>query len=91
MLPRQRRMEVSGDVVFINAKGERLETEQLTWYQDSASISTDKPVRVKRGNDVVHGLGLRATEDFSRYVVRKVTGVLQIGDDTLAAPSSAGL
>lgn len=86
ILPGQKRMEVMEQVVFINAKGERLETEQLTWEQDSARVHTDKAVRVQRGEDVIHGQGLDAAEDFSRYTIRRVTGVLQLGSDTLAAP-----
>lgn len=85
ILPREKRMEVYEEVVFVNAKGERLETEQLTWYQDSARVRTDKAVRVQRGHDVIHGLGLDAAEDFSSYVIHRITGQLYVPDDTLAA------
>lgn len=86
VLPQERRMEAVGEVVFVNTKGERLETEQIIWYQDSARIYTDKPVRIQRGDNVIHGLGLVAAEDFSRYQVKRVTGTLQLAaDDTLAA------
>ena len=87
ILPGKKRMEVMEDVVFINAKGERLETEQLTWEQDSARVHTDKAVRVQRGQDVIHGTGLDAAEDFSRYTIRHVTGTLQLESDTLATPA----
>lgn len=83
--PGQKRMEVYDEVVFVNVKGERLETEQLTWQQDSARVRTDKAVRIQRGTDVIHGQGLEAAEDFSRYVIKRVTGTLSLGD-TLAAP-----
>ena len=81
--PAAKRMEVYEQVVFTNAKGERLETEQLTWEQDSARVRTDKAVRVQRGEDIIHGQGLDAAEDFSSYVIRKVTGVLHLQGDTL--------
>lgn len=85
ILPDERRMEVSDEVVFVNAKGERLETEHLVWYQDSARIFTDRPVRVVRGTDAIHGLGLEAAEDFSRYRIRNVTGTFHVErGDTLA-------
>jgi LPS export ABC transporter protein LptC len=84
VLPLEKRMEVNGDVVFVNAKGERLETEQLTWHQDSARVRTDRPVRVVRAHDVLHGEGLDAAEDFSRYVIRRTTGVFHLdARDTL--------
>ncbi len=83
--PAIKRMEVYEDVVFVNARGERLETEQLTWLQDSARVRTDRPVRVLRGNTIIHGHGLDADEDFGRYTIRRITGVLhQEPSDTLA-------
>ena len=85
ILPKEKRMEVFEQVVFVNAKGERLETEQLTWYQDSARVRTDKAVRIQRGPDVIHGMGLDAAEDFSQYVIHRITGQLYMRDDTLAA------
>lgn len=85
MEPDAKRMEVFDEVVFTNAKGERLETEQLTWEQDSARVHTDKAVRVQRGQDVIHGQGLVAAEDFSKYTIRRVTGTIHLGEDTLAA------
>lgn len=84
ILPKEERMEVYEQVVFVNQKGERLETEQLTWYEDSARVRTDKAVRVQRGADVIHGLGLDATEDFSSYVIHRITGQFYMPDDTLA-------
>lgn len=81
ILSDERRMEVNEQVVFINAQGERLETEQLTWLQDSARIHTDKPVRVQRGSDVVHGIGLDAAEDMSTYTIRQITGELYLPAD----------
>jgi LPS export ABC transporter protein LptC len=86
VLPKERRMEASGQVVFVNSRGERLDTEQITWYQDSARIYTDKAVRIQRGDNIIHGQGLVAAEDFSRYRVKRVTGTLQMATgDTLPA------
>lgn len=86
ILEAQRRMQVDGDVVFTNVKGERLETEQLIWVQDSARIFTERPVRIHRGNDIIHGLGLDATEDFSRYTVRRITGTIHLDEGGTLAP-----
>jgi LPS export ABC transporter protein LptC len=83
--PEDDRMQVDGDVVFVNARGERLETEQLIWSQDSDRVWTDRPVRIRRAHDIIHGQGLDAEQDFSRYTVRNITGILYLADgDTLA-------
>ncbi|MBL8002172.1 MAG: LPS export ABC transporter periplasmic protein LptC [Flavobacteriales bacterium] len=84
ILTEQKRMEVEGAVVFTNARGERLETERLVWSQDSHRVHTDRPVRITRAQDILFGQGLDATEDFSRYTIRRITGSLQLDRDTLA-------
>ncbi|MBP8822729.1 MAG: LPS export ABC transporter periplasmic protein LptC [Flavobacteriales bacterium] len=87
--PGGRRMSVSDQVVFVNTQGERLETEKLTWSQDSNKVFTDRPVKITRRNDIIYGQGLDAEEDFSRYTVRRVTGTLFIDrSDTLAPTES---
>jgi LPS export ABC transporter protein LptC len=83
--PKANRMQVEEKVVFVNAEGEKLETEQLTWSQDSGRVSTDRPVKITRAHDVIYGQGLDAAQDFSRYTVRKITGTLFVDrSDTLA-------
>lgn len=83
--PDLHRMEVEEQVVFINTKGDKLETEQLIWSQDSAKVFTDRPVKVTRARDIIYGQGLDAAQDFSRYSIRRITGTLFIDrSDTLA-------
>ena len=90
IMPGDKRMEVFDQVVFVNAMGERLETEHLVWQRDSARVHTDKPVRIERRRDVIHGIGLDASEDMSRYTVRRITGILEPhAEDTLAADAKA--
>lgn len=85
ILPKDERMVVEDSVVFVNKRGERLETERLVWDQDSDRIWTDRPVRILRGRDIIHGEGLDANEDFSRYRIRRITGQVFIDAmDTLA-------
>lgn len=85
IMPKKKRMEVEDQVVFTNAKGEKLETEQLTWDQDSDRVFTDRPVKVTRAKDIIYGQGLDAAQDFSRYTIRHITGSLFLDrSDTLA-------
>lgn len=79
------RMTVEEQVVFINANGEKLETEYLTWNQDSNRVFTDRPVKITRARDIIYGQGLDAAQDFSSYTIRRITGTLFIDrSDTLA-------
>lgn len=88
ILKKEQRMEVFEQVVFVNEKGERLETEQLTWDQDSGRVHTDKAVRIQRGSDIIHGQGLDAAEDFSHYVIHRITGQLYMAADDTLAPAA---
>lgn len=83
--PEKNRMTVEEEVVFVNARGEKLETEHLTWNQDSNRVFTDCPVKITRSRDIIYGQGLDAAQDFSRYTIRRITGTLFIDrSDTLA-------
>lgn len=88
--PASGRMTVEEEVVFVNTQGEKLETEFLAWSQDSGRVYTDRPVKVTRDRDIIYGQGLDATEDFSRYTIRRITGTLYIDrSDTLVPDNPA--
>ncbi len=70
----ERRMVARNDVVVHNAKGERLNTELLTWDQDSGKVYTDRFVKITREDGVIHGNGLVADEDLSSYKIKEITG-----------------
>lgn len=90
ILPGEQRMQVFEEVVFTNVKGERLETEALTWSQDSDRVHTERPVKVTRQGDIIFGEGLDAAQDFSRYTIRRITGTLRLPeDDTLVTDAQA--
>lgn len=86
MDPKRHRMQVEDHVVFTNARGERLETEQLTWNQDSDRVFTDRPVRITRSQDIIYGQGLDADQDFSRYTIRRITGTIFVADNDTIRP-----
>ncbi|MFZ1688570.1 MAG: LPS export ABC transporter periplasmic protein LptC [Flavobacteriales bacterium] len=82
----ERLMRVAGNVVFVNAKGETLKTEELHWVQDSSIVRTDKPVTIIRQTDTIRGEGMEAAEDFSRYTILRPTGMIAVpAQDTLRA------
>ena len=90
ILSKQHRMEVDEQVVFTNVRGEKLETEQLIWSQDSSRVWTSRPVKITRAQDIIYGQGLDANQDFTRYTVRNITGSLALNaNDTTSAPKTA--
>jgi len=75
------RMEVKNKVVVINEKGDKLETEHLTWDAKSQKIFTDKFVKITTKEEVIWGDGLEANQDFSEYEIKNVKGQLSIKEE----------
>jgi len=74
---------VRGNVVVNNIeKGETLHTEELNWKRETKSIYTDKFVTITTAEEVLKGEGLDALQDFSRYSIRKPTGVFPLKQAT---------
>jgi len=71
-------IEVQKQVVVINVKGEKLETEQLFWDQAAKEIYTDKTVIITTNTEELHGNGMRAAQDFSSWKITNVTGVVTL-------------
>ncbi len=72
---------VMGHVVVINKqKQEKLLTPELTWNPVTKKVYTDKQVTVlsQQTGEKLYGLGLDANQDFSKYAIRKVTGVFNV-------------
>ena len=78
---KSRRMEAKNAVEVVNRKGEKLETEKLTWDEKTKKIHTDAFVKITTDKQVIMGTGMESNQDFSKYQIRKVTGVLQLNED----------
>lgn len=73
-------MEARSNVVVVNTKGERLETEQLFWDERGDSLYTHKKVKVTSGTQIIHSEGLWADQTFNEYRFYKVTGIFALPD-----------
>lgn len=76
-----KRMEAKYKVEVVNLKGEKMETERLVWDEATEKISTDAPVKITTGNEVIRGIGLESNQDFSRYQIHQVTGVFHLEEE----------
>ena len=74
--------EVSQNVVVMNNKGEKLNTEKLIWDQKKQMIYTDKFVRITTPTEVLTGEGMESKQDFSDWKIRKPRGRFQLGTDS---------
>ncbi len=76
-------MNAKNDVVVVNLKGEKLNTEELMWKQAEKKIYATGFVRITTPDEIIYGNGLEAKEDFSEYTIKKVTGTVKIKNDDL--------
>lgn len=79
--PNKKIMEAKNNVVVVNEKGEKLNTEHLVWDQTRARIYSDKYVTVNTGKEVLYGTGLDADERFDHWVITKPKGSFTVKED----------
>jgi LPS export ABC transporter protein LptC len=75
------KMEVKNQVVVINEKGDKLETEHLIWDAAKKEIYTDEFVKISTKDEVIWGDGLKANQDFSEYEITNVKGQIALKDE----------
>lgn len=72
---------VRDSVVLRNyGKNQFLETEELFYNQRDSSIYTDRNIIIRRNGKVGMGQGIRTTQSFSRYTVKKPVGEIAVSD-----------
>ena len=71
-------MEAKGNVIVINNKKEKLNTEHLTWNSLTKKIYTKEFVKITTKDEVIWVMGLEAEEDFSEYEIKDVKGTLAV-------------
>ncbi len=74
-------MEARNDVVVINEKGERLNTEHLIWDEKQSKIYSDEFVKITTKDEIIYGNGFEANEDFTRYKIFNIKGTINLKTD----------
>ncbi len=75
------KMEAKRNVVVINQKGERLNTEHLIWDAVTKKIYTKEFVKITTKDEVLLGEGLTADQDFSKYTILHPKGTIAINEN----------
>lgn len=60
-----------GRVVVVTPEGNHLETEELIWDRKSSRVTSDRFVRLIRGNDVLTGVGFVSNPNLTSYTLKK--------------------
>ena len=83
----ERRWIAKNDVVVVNQKGERLNTEKLMWDENSGKLRSDEFVKITTRGEIIMGTGFEANQDFSKYKIFNIKGTIPINKND-HAPNS---
>ena len=74
-------MEAKRNVVVINQKGDKLNTEHLIWNAVTKKIFTDEFVKITTKDQIIWGDGLIASQDFSDYEIKNPKGQVSVKEE----------
>ncbi len=72
------RMEAKNNVVIESVNGDKLETEHLIWDQREDRIFSNVFTRITSPERVIYGDGFESNQDFSKYRILKVKGIINL-------------
>lgn len=71
-------MTVRDSIVVVNQKGERLTTDELIWDEERKIIYSNTFVKIATEDEVIYGKGMIASQNFSDYTIRNITGRIKV-------------
>ncbi len=73
--------QAQGNVIVYNIQNnETLKTEELFWNPKTGVVNTEKFVKIETPDEVITGIGLEATQDFSSWSLKQPEGIFVIGE-----------
>lgn len=72
------KMEARKNVEVINEKGDKLNTEHLTYNPADGKLRSNEFVKITTQDEIIYGTGLEANEDFSRYRIFNIKGIINL-------------
>ena len=80
---RERFMEARYNVVVVNVKGEKLESDHLIWDGAKRRIYTKSKVTITTADQITIGTGLESDESFTDYTIENVESIITLkeGDE----------
>ena len=73
-------MEAKRNVVVVNEKGEKLNTEHLIWEEEGDRITSDAFVKITTADEILMGEGLESNQSFTKYRIKKIKGTIRLKD-----------
>lgn len=79
-LEQESKVFLKDSVKVINVKGDTLYCDELWWDRSRKGneFYTELPVRIRTKTQIINGVGMEARQDFKGYVIKKVTGIINV-------------
>jgi LPS export ABC transporter protein LptC len=74
-------MEAKRNVVVVNEKGDKLNTEHLIWDKNTRMIRTEEFVKITTEDEIIMGNGMEADEHFTKYKIKQIKGIISIKEN----------
>ncbi len=71
-------MTARNDVIVINKKGEKLNTEELIWDEQREQIYSNAFVKITTDDEIIMGNGLESNQMFTDYTIKHITGTIKV-------------
>ncbi len=84
-------LEAKNDVVVVNQKGEKLNTEHLLWDTENHLITSNAFVKITQDDQIIYGDGLESNEDFTKYKINNIKAIIDVPDETEADSTNENL
>ncbi len=75
------KLEARKNVIVVNDKGERLDTERLVWDTEKKIIYSDRFVKITTKDKILFGDGMEADERFDKWKILNPTGSIEIEEE----------
>jgi len=72
---------LNDSVKAINLQGEKFETQELAWNQQTEIIYSDSLVIITQKDKRIIGLGFESNQTMTRYTIRKPQGIIPIDSE----------
>jgi LPS export ABC transporter protein LptC len=81
-LEQESKVFLKDSVKVVNIKGDTLYCDELWWDRNRKGneFYTELPVRIRTKTQIINGIGMEARQDFKGYVIKKVTGIINVAN-----------
>lgn len=81
--PKDELLELTKNVEVSNAKGDRLNSEQLVWNSKTKKVKSDDFVKFTTQDEIIYGDGFEANQDLTDYTMNHIKGIITVEDESV--------